>query len=436
MDIRHVGRKNILKVALRAEKDQCPNCLQRSSRKQLTFLTHKLPTTLETCKALQTPFLPRPLRPGPLPAPAPPSLTHPRRSGTRGGSPAPSSAFCPRAGALELAHGRTGHAQRRPRRQPRFAGARTGRRAGGLAAAAGAPAPGVGVAGSFPPNPSLLARGSRSRRGRRERRPASTRAGRARPEPRAPYGAVPGEEPRGLGRVRRTGTAWAQTALQENSLRALVTWLTMSAKSAISKEIFAPLDERMLGAVQVKRRTKKKIPFLATGGQGEYLTYICLSVTNKKPTQASITKVKQFEGSTSFVRRSQWMLEQLRQVNGIDPNRDSAEFDLLFENAFDQWVASTASEKCTFFQILHHTCQRYLTDRKPEFINCQSKIMGGNSILHSAADSVTSAVQKASQALNERGERLGRAEEKTEDLKNSAQQFAETAHKLAMKHKC
>ncbi|NXS38447.1 STXB6 protein, partial [Pomatostomus ruficeps] len=159
----------------------------------------------------------------------------------------------------------------------------------------------------------------------------------------------------------------------------------MNAKSAISKEIFAPHDERMLGAVQVKRRTKKKIPFLATGGQGEYLTYICLSViwffmcsvTNKKPPQASITKVKQFEGSTSFVRRTQWMLEQLRQVNGIDPNRDSPEFDLLFENAFDQWVANTASEKCTFFQVLHHTCQRYLTDKKPEFINCQSKIMGG-----------------------------------------------------------
>uniref|UniRef100_A0A803YN69 Syntaxin binding protein 6 n=1 Tax=Meleagris gallopavo TaxID=9103 RepID=A0A803YN69_MELGA len=51
----------------------------------------------------------------------------------------------------------------------------------------------------------------------------------------------------------------------------------MNAKSAINKEIFAPHDERMLGAVQVKRRTKKKIPFLATGGQGEYLTYICLS---------------------------------------------------------------------------------------------------------------------------------------------------------------
>ncbi|KAG8126233.1 hypothetical protein E2320_021302 [Naja naja] len=101
------------------------------------------------------------------------------------------------------------------------------------------------------------------------------------------------------------------------------------------------------------------------------------TVTNKRPAQAYITKVKQFEGSASFVRRSQWMLEQLRQVNGLDPHRDSPEFDLLFENAFDQWVASTASEKCTFFQILHHTCQRYLTDKKPEFINCQSKVIGG-----------------------------------------------------------
>ncbi|KAG9480940.1 syntaxin-binding protein 6 [Eleutherodactylus coqui] len=210
----------------------------------------------------------------------------------------------------------------------------------------------------------------------------------------------------------------------------------MSAKATISKEVFSPQDERMLGAVLVKRRTKKKIPFLATGGQGEYRTYICLSVTNKRPSQVYITKVKQFEGSACFVRRSQWTLDQLRQVNGIDPNRESPEFDLQFDNASDQWVASSGSEKFTFFQILHHTCQRYLSDRKPEFINCQSRLFSGNSILHSAADSVTSAVQKASQALNERGERLGRAEESTAEMMNSAQQFADTAHKLAMKHKC
>ena len=51
----------------------------------------------------------------------------------------------------------------------------------------------------------------------------------------------------------------------------------MSAKSAINKEVFIPHDEKMLAAVQVRRRTKKKIPFLATGGQGDYMTFICLS---------------------------------------------------------------------------------------------------------------------------------------------------------------
>lgn len=58
-------------------------------------------------------------------------------------------------------------------------------------------------------------------------------------------------------------------------------------------------------------------------------------------------------------------------------------------------------------------------------------LSAGNSILHSAADSVTSAVQKASQALNERGERLGRTEERTADMMNSAEQFAVTAHKVS-----
>ncbi|KAG5285245.1 hypothetical protein AALO_G00001170 [Alosa alosa] len=138
----------------------------------------------------------------------------------------------------------------------------------------------------------------------------------------------------------------------------------------------------------------------------------------------------------AFVRRSQWSIAQLRQVNGIDPNRDSPEFDLTFDTAFDQWVASSCGEKGIFVQVLHTTCQQHCSERKPEFVNCQAHLLRGNSILHTAADSVTSAVQKASQALNERGERLGRTEEKTSEMMNSAQQFADTAHKLAMKHKC
>ncbi|XP_061415158.1 syntaxin-binding protein 6-like isoform X3 [Lethenteron reissneri] len=153
---------------------------------------------------------------------------------------------------------------------------------------------------------------------------------------------------------------------------------TMSAKSVLNKEVFAPNDERMLGAVQVRRRTRKRIPFLATGGQGDYTTYICLSVTNKKPLQGYITKVKRFEGVSSFVRRSQWTLDQLRQVNGVDGVRDCPEFDLLFDNAHDQWVAGTAAEKGSFLQSLHHTCQRHLAQRlQPDFLNCPSRILVG-----------------------------------------------------------
>lgn len=44
-------------------------------------------------------------------------------------------------------------------------------------------------------------------------------------------------------------------------------------------------------------------------------------VTNTRPHQLFITKVKQFDGSSSFTRRSQWTVEQLRQVNGINPNK-------------------------------------------------------------------------------------------------------------------
>ena len=141
------------------------------------------------------------------------------------------------------------------------------------------------------------------------------------------------------------------------------------------------------------------------------------TVTNKKPSHLSITKVKQFQGSSAFIKRSQWTIDQLRQINGIDPNKvgpfhslsatgvylvktasrirgdkitfpvlslfsfqDCPEFDMMFENAFDQWVAGSAGEKCTFIQVLHHTCQRHCSARKPEFINCQSKLLGGKTV--------------------------------------------------------
>ncbi|GAA6218590.1 syntaxin-binding protein 6-like isoform X1 [Lates japonicus] len=294
----------------------------------------------------------------------------------------------------------------------------------------------------------------------------------------------------------------------------------MNIQSAINKEIFIPRDERMLVAVEVRRRKRKRMSFLPTGAKGDYATFICVSVTNTRPHQLLITKVKQFGGSSSFTRRSQWTVEQLRQVNGINPNKDSPEFDLVFDNAVDQWVASSSAEKCIFVQILYHACQTYwegkagslgkarklgklgsqrrasqgahreigagpseaspgpafrtlqarrksyVPPKQAEFINCQSKLTGDactmNLVLYrckaflnrmknmiatqsrspgrgqpekrATGSTMGNVVHRMNVALGERGDRLTRAEDKTVELMHKAQQFADTAHKLALRY--
>ncbi|KAK6481301.1 syntaxin-binding protein 6 [Huso huso] len=180
----------------------------------------------------------------------------------------------------------------------------------------------------------------------------------------------------------------------------------MSAKSAINKEVFAPHDEKMLGAVQVKRRMKKKIPFLATGGQGDYMTFICLSGNVNS------------SGSFSFL---EWFIikhNKTLQVVHCCKNDSVATGD-----GCSTWLCIWIL--CIYIYVL----SSFMNIPLSAVISEQSTPYC-NSILHSAADSVTSAVQKASQALNERGERLGRTEEKTGEMMNSAQQFADTAHKV------
>ncbi|XP_063079394.1 syntaxin binding protein 6 (amisyn), like [Engraulis encrasicolus] len=133
----------------------------------------------------------------------------------------------------------------------------------------------------------------------------------------------------------------------------------MSIQSNINREIFAPCDHKLLVAIEAKRRNKRRLTFLSSGREAKYKTFICLSATNKAPVQLFITKVKQFEGSPQLIKRSQWNVDQLRQVNGINPNKDCPEFDLLFDRSFDQWMAATDAEKCMFIQVLYHACQNH-----------------------------------------------------------------------------
>ncbi|XP_041831832.1 syntaxin binding protein 6 (amisyn), like isoform X2 [Melanotaenia boesemani] len=296
---------------------------------------------------------------------------------------------------------------------------------------------------------------------------------------------------------------------------------TMNIQSAINKELFIPHDERMLVVVEVQRRKRKRMSFLLTPSKGDYSTFICVSVTNSRPNQLLITKVKQFRGSSSFTRRSQWSVEQLRQVNGINPNKNSPEFDLIFDDTVDQWVANSSAEKCLFVQILYRACQSYwkgkagsvgtleklskagkqrrasqytppvagggpgesplvpktlktrrksiIPPRQTEFLNCQSKLTRDarrvnlvfyrckvflnrvkNTILtnqspplrpekglsgHRVAEgTIANIIQKINVTLGERGDRLTHAEDKTVKMMHKAQQFADTAHKLALRY--
>lgn len=51
----------------------------------------------------------------------------------------------------------------------------------------------------------------------------------------------------------------------------------MNIQSAINKEIFIPRDERLLVALEVHRRKRKRLSFLPTGAKGDYATFICVS---------------------------------------------------------------------------------------------------------------------------------------------------------------
>ncbi|XP_062857591.1 syntaxin binding protein 6 (amisyn), like [Trichomycterus rosablanca] len=130
----------------------------------------------------------------------------------------------------------------------------------------------------------------------------------------------------------------------------------MNIQSSINREIFTPRGEKLLLVIEVRKRRRRRLTF---GHKSDYATFLCLSVTNRKPPQVFLTKVKRYEFSPGFEKRSQWSLEELRRVDGVDPEQDSPEFDLVFDRVSDQWIAGSTAEKCMFVQTLYQLCQNY-----------------------------------------------------------------------------
>ncbi|KAJ0061037.1 hypothetical protein NL108_004764, partial [Boleophthalmus pectinirostris] len=222
--------------------------------------------------------------------------------------------------------------------------------------------------------------------------------------------------------------------------------------------------------------------------------------TKSKPEQLHITKVKR-SGDSGLTRRSQWKVEELRQVNGINPYKDSPEFELTFDNTVDHWVTRSAADKCIFVQVLYGACKAHLRSpsgcvvivpgpdegqkkapgtesvgpspgpmptslrirrksiappRQTLFINCQPKLTRDahrmNLVIYQCkallnrmknkvaakqkqyrdqAGLMRSLVQRVTVALGRRKSKLRAAEDRTEELRQAAQRFAQSARQVS-----
>uniref|UniRef100_A0A3P9H4W3 Syntaxin binding protein 6 (amisyn), like n=1 Tax=Oryzias latipes TaxID=8090 RepID=A0A3P9H4W3_ORYLA len=193
----------------------------------------------------------------------------------------------------------------------------------------------------------------------------------------------------------------------------------MNIESEINKDLFVPQNERLLVALEVQRRQKKRRSFLPTSSREDYTTFICVSGKHFL-THGSRINPK--------AARMNELLFLLKQVNGINPNKDTPELDLVFDNTVDQWVASSSPEKCIFIQVLYRACQTHWESKAGN---------KGQTGSRGAQRTVGNVVQRMTVALGERGGRLTRAEDRTMRLMHKAQQIADTAHKVtSSKHPC
>uniref|UniRef100_A0A8C6SLV9 Exocyst complex component Sec3 PIP2-binding N-terminal domain-containing protein n=1 Tax=Neogobius melanostomus TaxID=47308 RepID=A0A8C6SLV9_9GOBI len=134
----------------------------------------------------------------------------------------------------------------------------------------------------------------------------------------------------------------------------------MNNQNGLNKELFVPCGELLLVAVEVQRAQRRYRSLLSTRKRGQK-TFLCVSVTKNKPQQLYISKVK--KTGDLLARKSQWRVEELRQVNGINPHKDSPEFELAFDNTVDHWVTRSPADKCIFVQVLYGACKTHLKDQ-------------------------------------------------------------------------
>uniref|UniRef100_A0A7M4EI23 Exocyst complex component Sec3 PIP2-binding N-terminal domain-containing protein n=1 Tax=Crocodylus porosus TaxID=8502 RepID=A0A7M4EI23_CROPO len=126
----------------------------------------------------------------------------------------------------------------------------------------------------------------------------------------------------------------------------------------LEKDVFAPLNERLLEIVHIWKTGKKR--------KGSVL---CVVVANYRPIQLFLVKVKADRGE-QYKITNRWLLKYLKLVDGKTVNQ--LQFDKVYK-----WTAGSCDEKNAFIRCLWKLNHRYLSGTIT-FVNVPSCTMEGN----------------------------------------------------------
>lgn len=127
-------------------------------------------------------------------------------------------------------------------------------------------------------------------------------------------------------------------------------------RHTLQKDVFKPLEERLLSVCHVSKLLKKK-----------KISFLCIVTTTKAPIDITICQIKQND-KNQFKKKRSWHLADLKVVDGKSTAPDTCEFDLHIDKTY-RWLASSIHERQNFLITLWKQCSRHLPKQKSIFKN-------------------------------------------------------------------
>uniref|UniRef100_A0A7I4KG83 BMA-SEC-3 n=1 Tax=Brugia malayi TaxID=6279 RepID=A0A7I4KG83_BRUMA len=129
--------------------------------------------------------------------------------------------------------------------------------------------------------------------------------------------------------------------------------------SDLQRAVFQVADERLVAVANIVRVDSKKC---------RKPTFLCLAVTTDQPIAVRLYFVRN-EKEGCYKKKRQFALRDVKTVDGINPRKLTAEFDLVVDDRLFRFCAFTTEEKDSFIKQLYKFANKYLPVQKPDFVN-------------------------------------------------------------------